>query len=100
MNSDPNMKMNSEMFANALLELVNSGRSLKVIEDWATSVMLQYDLDPPELRSHIVGLMAMSMGPEFEYSLEELRDLALTILQNQHGDELNSDTRLGNNPDP
>ncbi len=72
------MRYTKEAFSADLKRILNnSSEPIEVIAKWAYTTRLSHleDIDP-EVSSILERLGFMEMGPEFEYSIEELRSLA------------------------
>ena len=72
-----------ERFAQELLIKISEGKSHLEIARWAYAIYLDFSMEN-NLSQALMSLIAMEEGPEFFYTLEELAELARSLL-NENG---------------
>ena len=78
------MSYSKKQFGQGLLDQINNGYDVIRISKWA---FLEYFNNTREiselLKDVIMDVVVMEEGPEFEYTEEELRKLALELLKSE-----------------
>lgn len=71
------MKLSKVEFGKMLAKKINETNDLVTLSQWSYEIFLDYQRDvEPSLRDLLLDLTRMEDGPEFEYSIDELRRLA------------------------
>ena len=66
-----------EQFGKELKQMLVKREKISIIGQWAHSKYMEHILDiDPKLQEFLLDLNTMEMGPEFEYSYEELDEIA------------------------
>lgn len=79
------MNINKKEFGIKLKDFINKRKSMQEIAMWIHGVYISYydNYSEPVFYELLYNLMMMDAGPEFEYSYEELEDIADRLIAGQ-----------------
>ena len=79
------MAYSKRRFGAELILALENGYDIKKLSEWADGIRYKYLLElTPELKEIIENISAMSFGDEFVYTKQELINLAVKLIKEDH----------------